>query len=64
MYSFSFTRFLSQKIFPRKVLTRHILLSMDVTQGGVLWINGRLLIWNSYSFDWYDWYSYDSLLFM
>ena len=44
MYSFSFTRFLSQRVFPSKVLTRHILLSMD-TQGGVLWINGRPLIY-------------------
>jgi len=36
LYSFSFTRFfLSQRVFPSKVLTRHILLSMD-TQGGVL----------------------------
>ena len=44
MYSFSFTRFWSQRVFPNKVLTRHILLSMD-TQGGVLWINGRPLIY-------------------
>jgi len=44
MYSFSFTRFLFQRVFPSKVLTRHILLSMD-TQGGVLWINGRPLIY-------------------
>ena len=63
MYFFSFTRFLSQKVFPSKVLAKHILLSMD-TQGEVLWINGRPLIWYNYSYDWYDWYSYDSLLFM
>jgi len=44
VYFFSFTRFLSQKICPSKVLTRHILLSMNI-QGGVLWINGRPLIW-------------------
>ena len=44
MYYFSFTRFLSQRVFPSKVLTRHILLSMD-TQGRVLWINGRPLIY-------------------
>jgi len=32
VYSFSFISFLSQRVFPCKVLTRHILLSMD-TQG-------------------------------
>jgi len=48
LYYFSFSRFLSQRVFLSKFLTRHILLSMD-TQGEVLWINCRPLIWYSYS---------------
>jgi len=45
LYFGSFTKILSQWIFSNKVLTRHVILSMN-NQGGVsLWINGRQLIW-------------------
>jgi len=41
--------FISQRIFPSKVLTRYILISIE-TQQVVLWINDRPLIWYSYSY--------------